>query len=150
MPTPTATPQATPATSPAPTPAATPATPDSRQSTPDSLLGSAPTPPQSPPPTQSEEAIPLHILQLRSQLQQIEARQLQFMEETKVFQTSFINFLCFQFPNVDAFFIAHPTTTQPANFSTATQSKSTPKQSEGAGNTEKVNLSSDDENDIFD
>ncbi|KAK8560008.1 hypothetical protein V6N12_012816 [Hibiscus sabdariffa] len=79
-----------------------------------------------------------------------DSRQLQFMEETKVFHTSFINFLCFQFPNVAAFFTAHPTTTQPTNFSTATQPKSTSKQSEGAGNTEKVNLSSDDENDIFD
>ncbi|KAK8505786.1 hypothetical protein V6N12_013996 [Hibiscus sabdariffa] len=102
--------EATPLTSPAPTPAATPATLDSRQSTPDSPLGSTPTPPSSPPPARSEEAVPFHILQLRSQLQRIEARQLQFMEETK----------------------------------------STPKQSEGVGNTEKVNLSSSDENDIFD
>ncbi|KAK8662710.1 hypothetical protein V6N13_024601 [Hibiscus sabdariffa] len=132
QPNPAATPQATPATSPAPTPTATPATPDSRQSTPDSPLGSAPTPPQSPPPAQSEEAIPLHILHLRSQLQQIEARQLQFIEETKVFQTSFINFLCFQFPNDVAFFTAHTTTTQPTNFSASTQPKLTPNQSEGS------------------
>ncbi|KAK8984700.1 hypothetical protein V6N11_020016 [Hibiscus sabdariffa] len=110
----------------------------------------SPFPPPSPPPARSEEAVPFHILQLRRQLQQIEARQLQFMEETKVFQTSLINFLCFQFPNDVAFFTAHPTTTQPANFSAATQPKSTPKPSKGAGNTEKVNFSSDDENDIFD
>ncbi|KAK8690898.1 hypothetical protein V6N13_074424 [Hibiscus sabdariffa] len=45
--------------SPTTTPAAMPA---NRQSTPDSPLGSAPTPPSSPPPAQSEEAIPLHIL----------------------------------------------------------------------------------------
>ncbi|KAK8635198.1 hypothetical protein V6N13_023075 [Hibiscus sabdariffa] len=113
--------QPSPATSLAPTPTATPATPDSRQSTPNSPLDSAPTPPPSPPPACSKEAAPYHILQLRSQLQGIEARQLQFMEETKVFQTSFINFLCFQFPNAAAFFTAHPTTTQPTNFSTATQ-----------------------------
>ncbi|KAK9043535.1 hypothetical protein V6N11_071871 [Hibiscus sabdariffa] len=103
QPSPAATPQATSATSPAPTPATTPATQDNRQSTPDSPLGSTPTPPPSPSPARSEETVPLHILQLRSQLQQIEARQLQHMKETK-----------------------------------------------GAGNTEKVNLSSDDENNIFD
>ncbi|KAK9043218.1 hypothetical protein V6N11_071565 [Hibiscus sabdariffa] len=83
QPSPVATPQATPATSPGSSPATTPVTPDSRQSTPDSPLGSAPSPPPSPPPAQSDEAIPFHILQLRSQLQRIEARKLQFMEETK-------------------------------------------------------------------
>ncbi|KAK8694589.1 hypothetical protein V6N13_072137 [Hibiscus sabdariffa] len=72
------------------------------------------------------------------------------MEETKVFHTSLINFLCFQFSNIAAFFAAQPTTTHQANFSAATQPKSTIKPSEGAGNTEKVNLSSDDENEIFD
>ncbi|KAL4352187.1 hypothetical protein GQ457_06G015540 [Hibiscus cannabinus] len=110
LPSPAATPQATPAASHTPTPAATPTTQDSRQSTPDSPLGLASTTPPSPPPPRSEEAAPLHIVQLRSQLQRIEARQLQHMEETK----------------------------------------STLVQSEGAGNTEKVDLSSDDENDIFD
>ncbi|KAL4310165.1 hypothetical protein GQ457_01G022930 [Hibiscus cannabinus] len=148
QPSPTTTPQATPATNPAPTPAVTPATLDNRQSTPDSPLGSAPTPPPSPPPARSEEAVPIDILQLRSQFQRIEARQLQFMEEKKVFQNSFLNFLCFQFPSTTVFFNTHPTTTQPANFSAATHPKSTPIQSEGAGNTEKVNLSSDEENGI--
>ncbi|KAK8574496.1 hypothetical protein V6N12_062186 [Hibiscus sabdariffa] len=150
QPSPTATPQATPATSPAPTPAATPESPDSRQSTPDSPLGSAPTPPPSPPPAHFEEAVPLHILQLRSQLQRIEARQLQHMEETNVFHNSLINFLCFQFPATIAYFHNQPTTTQPTNFSAVTLPKLTLIQSEGAVNTEKVNLSSDDENDIFD
>ncbi|KAK8557926.1 hypothetical protein V6N12_010149 [Hibiscus sabdariffa] len=51
--------------------------------TPVSPLGSTPTPPSSPPPAQSDEAVPLHILQLRNQLQRIEARQLQFQSETK-------------------------------------------------------------------
>ncbi|KAK9031872.1 hypothetical protein V6N11_056158 [Hibiscus sabdariffa] len=145
-----ATPQATPAASHAPTPATTPATQDIRQSTPDSPLGSTPTTPPSPPPARSKEAVPIHILQLRSQLQQIEARKLQHMEETKVFQNSFISFLCFQFPATAAYFHNQPTTTQPANFSAATLPKSTPVQSEGAGNTQKVDLSSDDENNIFD
>ncbi|KAK8521629.1 hypothetical protein V6N12_031523 [Hibiscus sabdariffa] len=69
-------------TSPATTPAARPR---SRESTPDTPLGSTPFSPPSPlAPAQSEEAVPpLHILQLRSQLQRIEARQLQFQEETK-------------------------------------------------------------------
>ncbi|KAK8649450.1 hypothetical protein V6N13_130179 [Hibiscus sabdariffa] len=116
-PSPAATPQATPAASHTPTPAATPATQDSRQSTPDSPLGSAPTTPLSPPPARSEEAAPLHILQLRT---------------------------------ATAYFHNQPTTNQQANFSAATLPKSTLVQSEGAGNTEKVDLSSDDENDIFD
>ncbi|KAK9043421.1 hypothetical protein V6N11_071766 [Hibiscus sabdariffa] len=62
QPSPAATTQATLVTSTVPTPAATPGTPDSRQSTPDSPLGSAPTTPPSLPPDRSEEAIPFHIL----------------------------------------------------------------------------------------
>ncbi|KAK8656944.1 hypothetical protein V6N13_098878 [Hibiscus sabdariffa] len=85
IPSPVATPPAAPAPSQTPTPATTPATQDSRQTTPASPVGSAPTPRPSPPPAQSEEADPIHILQLRSQLQRIEARQLQQIEETKVF-----------------------------------------------------------------
>ncbi|KAK8548132.1 hypothetical protein V6N12_061051 [Hibiscus sabdariffa] len=108
-PSPAATPPADHATSPAPTPAATPATQDNRQSTPASPMGSAPTPPPFPPPTQSEEAAPIHILQL----QRLEARQHQQMEETKVFRTSLINFLCFQFPSAAAFFSTPPTVEQP-------------------------------------
>ncbi|KAK8508709.1 hypothetical protein V6N12_032704 [Hibiscus sabdariffa] len=51
-------------TSPATTPAAMPA---SRESTPDSPLGSTlDAPPSPPPPAQSEEAAPLHVLQLRN------------------------------------------------------------------------------------
>ncbi|KAK8676038.1 hypothetical protein V6N13_034092 [Hibiscus sabdariffa] len=57
QPSPAVTPQATPVTSPAPTSVATPVTPNSRQSTPDSPLGSIPTPPPSPPPARSEEAV---------------------------------------------------------------------------------------------
>ncbi|KAK8988348.1 hypothetical protein V6N11_061106 [Hibiscus sabdariffa] len=83
-------------TSPATTPAAMPT---SRATTPDSPLGTTPdAPPSSPPPAQSEEAAPIHILQLRNQLQRIEARQLQMHVETKVFQQNLITFLSFQFP----------------------------------------------------
>ncbi|KAK9044687.1 hypothetical protein V6N11_058581 [Hibiscus sabdariffa] len=78
-------PQAVPATSHTiPSPAATPADlPASRESTPDSPMGSTPEAPHPPPPAQSEEAAPLHILQLRNQLQRIESRQIQMQEETK-------------------------------------------------------------------
>ncbi|KAL4353424.1 hypothetical protein GQ457_06G011130 [Hibiscus cannabinus] len=99
---------------------------------------------------QPEEATPLHILQLRNQLQRIKARKLQFMEETKVFQTSLTNFLCFQYPEAAAFFTAQPTMAHPVNLFAATQPKSTTKPSDEAGNTEQVHFSSDDENDIFD
>ncbi|KAK8528345.1 hypothetical protein V6N12_074875 [Hibiscus sabdariffa] len=71
------------------------------------------------------------------------------MEKIKVFQTSLTNFLCFQFPNAATFFAAQPTTTHPINLSIATQPKSTAKPSDGAGNTEQMHFSSDDENDIF-
>ncbi|KAK8704653.1 hypothetical protein V6N13_048270 [Hibiscus sabdariffa] len=65
-------------------PAATPANiPASRESTPTSPLGSTPEAPHPPPPAQSDEAAPIHILQLRNQLQRIEARQLLMQEETK-------------------------------------------------------------------
>ncbi|KAK8525396.1 hypothetical protein V6N12_014088 [Hibiscus sabdariffa] len=105
-------------------PATTPtARPRSRESTPDTPLGSTPISPPSPPVSaQSEEAAPpLHILQLRSQLQRIEARQLQFQEETKVFNQSLVKFLCFQFPSVAAFF-AQPTSAPPQpNLSAAAQ-----------------------------
>ncbi|KAK8708621.1 hypothetical protein V6N13_059659 [Hibiscus sabdariffa] len=144
-PSPVATPPADHATSPAPTSAATLATQDSRQSTPASPIGSTPTPPPSPPPVQSEKAAPIHILQLRSQLQRIEARQLQQMEETKVFQTSLINFLCFQFPSAVAFFSTPPTAEQPAPATAQLTPPADP--SEGASNTEQLNLSTED---IFD
>ncbi|KAK8675700.1 hypothetical protein V6N13_033764 [Hibiscus sabdariffa] len=124
---PTSTPQVflepshTSTTSPTITPAAMPAI---RQSTPDSPLGSASTPPSSPPLAQSEEAVPLHILQLRNQLQRIEAMQLQFQEETKA--------------------------TQQENLSAATRPQQSTNPSAKAGETEEVHLSSDDDNDIFD
>ncbi|KAK8565369.1 hypothetical protein V6N12_058932 [Hibiscus sabdariffa] len=118
--------------------------------TPVSPLGSTPTPPSSPPLAQSDEAVPLHILQLRNQLQRVEARQLQFQSETKVFQQSLLNFLCFQFPAAASFFSVPPNATPQANFSAATQPIPSANPSAKAGNTEEVHLSSDDENDIFD
>ncbi|KAL4385534.1 hypothetical protein GQ457_15G016780 [Hibiscus cannabinus] len=142
-----ATPLAASATNPIPTPAATPNQPDSSAATPDSLMDT--TAPSSPP-AQPEEAAPLHILQLRNQLQRIEARELQFMEETKVFQTSLINFLCFQFLDAATFFPAQPTMMHPVKLSTATHPKTTAKPSDEAGNTDRVHFSSDNENDAFD
>ncbi|KAL4279579.1 hypothetical protein GQ457_03G020320 [Hibiscus cannabinus] len=129
------------------TPAAMPA---SRQSTPDSPLGSAPTTPSSPPLVQSEEAVPLHILQLQSQLQRIEAKQLHFQEETKVFQQTLINFLCFRFPSAATFFGKQSAAQPHAHHSTATQPIPSANPSVPAGDTEEVHLSSDNENDIFD
>ncbi|KAK8713223.1 hypothetical protein V6N13_148445 [Hibiscus sabdariffa] len=134
-------------TSPTPTPAAMPT---SRRSTPDSPLGSTPSTPPSPPPAQSEEAVPLHILQLRSQLQRIEARQLHFQEETKVFQQTLINFLCFQFPSATTFFGQQSATQPHAHHFAATQPIPSANPSVPAGDTEEVHLSFDDENDIFD
>ncbi|KAK8981918.1 hypothetical protein V6N11_072907 [Hibiscus sabdariffa] len=67
------------------------------------------------------------------------------MEETKVFRTSLINFLCFQFPSAAAFFSNPPTTEQPAPATAQPTPPADP--SEGAGNTEQLNLSAED---IFD
>ncbi|KAK8615422.1 hypothetical protein V6N13_017012 [Hibiscus sabdariffa] len=122
----------------------------SRERTPNTPLGTTPSSSPSPPaPTQSEEAAPpLHILQLRSQLQRIEARQLNFQEEMKVFNKKIIKFLCFQFPYAANFF-ARPSSppSQPSVSAAAQPSAHT---SAKAGATEEVNCSSDDENDVFD
>ncbi|KAL4386803.1 hypothetical protein GQ457_09G017410 [Hibiscus cannabinus] len=120
------------------------------ESTPDTLLGSTPISPPSPlVPAQSEEgAPPLHILQLRSQLQRIEARQLQFQEETKVFNHYLVKFICFQFPSAVTFF-AQPSSAPPQpNLSVVAQPSADTSAKVGA--TEEVHLSSDDENDVFD
>ncbi|KAK8640255.1 hypothetical protein V6N13_008014 [Hibiscus sabdariffa] len=134
-------------TSPAATPADLSA---SGESTPDSPMGSTPEAPHPPPPAQSEEAVPLHILQLRNQLQRIESRHIQMQEETKVFQQKLINFLCYQFPAAATYFNAQPEATAAAHHSTNTQPIPSANPSTKAGNTEEVHLSSDDENDIFD
>ncbi|KAK9002969.1 hypothetical protein V6N11_060543 [Hibiscus sabdariffa] len=134
-----------------PSPAATPT--DllaSRESTPDSPMGSTPEASHPPPPAQSEEAVPIHILQLRNQLQRIEARQLLMQEETKVFQQRLINFLCYQFPAADTYFNAQPEATAAAPNPTNTQPTPSVNPSGLAGDTVEVHFSSDDENDVFD
>ncbi|KAK9001765.1 hypothetical protein V6N11_024463 [Hibiscus sabdariffa] len=70
-------------------------------------------------------------------------KQLQFIAETKVFQNSLTNFLCFQFSKAANFF----STAQPKPIAPAT-SASDP--SAAAGHTEPLELSSDVGNDIFD
>ncbi|KAL4386087.1 hypothetical protein GQ457_09G016400 [Hibiscus cannabinus] len=124
----------------------------SRASTPDTHLGSTPSSSPPPPaPAQSEEAAPpLHIMQLRSQLQRIEARQIHFHEEMKVFNVNLLKFLHFQFPAAAAarFFVQPSATLPQPNVSAAAQPPATA--SAQAGATEKVHFSSDDENDIFD
>ncbi|KAL4347948.1 hypothetical protein GQ457_17G008270 [Hibiscus cannabinus] len=136
-------------TSPATTPAAQE---HSRATTPDKHLGSTPSSSPSPPPpapAQSEEAAPpLHIMQLRSQLQCIEARQIHFQEEMKVFNANLLKFLHFQFPAAASFFAQTSATPPQPNVSTAAQPSAT--SSAKAGATEEVHFSSDDENDVCD
>ncbi|KAK8558871.1 hypothetical protein V6N13_098498 [Hibiscus sabdariffa] len=132
-------------------PAATPANmPASRKSTPTSPMGPTSEAPHPPPPAQSDEAVPLHILQLRNQLQRIEARQLLMQEETKVFQQKLINFLCFQLPAAATYFNAQPEATAAPHHSTNPQPTPSANPSAQAGDTETLHLSSDDENDVFD
>ncbi|KAK8649552.1 hypothetical protein V6N13_130279 [Hibiscus sabdariffa] len=133
--------------------ATTPAAPaHSRDKTPDTPLGSTPSSPPSPPAAaQSEEAAPpLQFMLLRSQLQRIEARQIHFQEEIKVFQSNLLKFLQFQFPATAAFF-GQPSTTPPQqSVSTAAAAQPSTHTSAKEGATEEVHFSSDDENDIFD
>ncbi|KAK8540287.1 hypothetical protein V6N12_046574 [Hibiscus sabdariffa] len=134
-----------------PSPAATPTDlPASRESTPDSPMGSTPEASHPPPHAQSEEAVPIHILQLRNQLQRIETRQLLMQEETKVFQQRLINFLCHQFPAAATHFNAPPEATAAAPNPTTTQPTPSVNPSAQAGDTVEVHFSSDDENDVFD
>ncbi|KAL4302573.1 hypothetical protein GQ457_10G009790 [Hibiscus cannabinus] len=122
----------------------------SRASTPATNLGSTPSSPPSPPAAaQSEEAAPsLQIMLLRSQLQRIEARQIHFQEEMKVFNSNLLKFLQFQFP-ASATFFGQPSFPPPQpSVSAAAQPSTHTSAKEGA--TEEVHFSSDDENDIFD
>ncbi|KAK9043070.1 hypothetical protein V6N11_071421 [Hibiscus sabdariffa] len=135
--------------------ATTPAAPAerSRTKTPDTPLGStASTPPSPPAPAQSEEvALPLPYMLLWSQLQRIEARQMNFQVEFKVFQSNLIKFLNFQFPASAAFFgqPSHPPP-QPSVSAAATAAQPSTNTSAKEGATEEVHLSFDDKNDIFD
>ncbi|KAL4312159.1 hypothetical protein GQ457_01G018330 [Hibiscus cannabinus] len=125
----------------------------SRDKTPETPLGSTPSSSPSPPPVvaQSEEASPsLQIMLLRSQLQRIEARQIHFQEEMKVFQSNLLKFLQFQFP-VSATFFGQPSFPPPqpsVSAAVAAQPSTHTPAKEGA--TEEVHFSSDDENDVFD
>ncbi|KAK8691404.1 hypothetical protein V6N13_074915 [Hibiscus sabdariffa] len=101
-------------------------------------------------PALSATSTPAAMPASRNQLQRIEARQLQFKAETKVFHQNLINFLCFQFPSTAIFFNAQPEATPVANRSVATQPIPSANPSTRAGDTEEVHLSSDYENDIFD
>ncbi|KAK8557130.1 hypothetical protein V6N13_035234 [Hibiscus sabdariffa] len=131
----------------------TPAAPErSRDKTPDTPLGTTPSSSPSPPtPVQSDEAAPpLHILQLRSQLQRIEVRQLQFQEEMKVFTQNLLKFLCFQFPAAAPFF-GQPSSPPPQpSVSAAASAKPSTHTSAKERATEELHFSSDDENDVFD
>ncbi|KAL4369438.1 hypothetical protein GQ457_05G021920 [Hibiscus cannabinus] len=87
---------------------------------------------------------------LRSQLQRIEARQLHFQNEVKVFQETLIKFLTFQFPASAAFFGRTSTPPPQPSASAATAAQPSTHTSAKEGETEEVHFSSDDENDIFD
>ncbi|KAK9028801.1 hypothetical protein V6N11_025941 [Hibiscus sabdariffa] len=135
-------------TSPATTPAER-----TRGQTPDTPLGSTPSssPPLPPAPVQSEEAtLPLPFMLLRSQLQRIEARQLNFQNEIKVFQENLIKFLNFQFPASAAFFGQTSTPPPQPSASAAAAAQPSTHTSAKEGATEEIHFSSDDENDVFD
>ncbi|KAL4383969.1 hypothetical protein GQ457_15G017970 [Hibiscus cannabinus] len=86
-------------------------------------------------------------MQLRSQLQRIEARQIHFQEKMKVFNANLLKFLHFQFPAAARFFVQPSTTPSQPNVSAAAQPSATA--SAKAGAIEEVHFSSDDENDVF-
>ncbi|KAL4285438.1 hypothetical protein GQ457_16G014140 [Hibiscus cannabinus] len=136
-------------TSPDNTPAAPAEQPRGR--TPETPLGSTPSSSRLSPltPAQSEEAGSLQYMLLRSQLQRIEARQLHFQNEVKVFQDTLTKFLLYQFPASATFFgqnsIPPP---QPSTSATAAQPTTNTSAKEGA--TEELHFSSDDKNDVFD
>ncbi|KAK8659850.1 hypothetical protein V6N13_030042 [Hibiscus sabdariffa] len=136
-------------------PATTPAAPAERTrgQTPDTPLGSTPSnsPPSPPAPAQSEEAaLPLPFMLLRSQLQRIEAWQLNFQEEFKVFQSNLLKFLNFQFPASAAFFGQTSTPPPQPSASAAAAAEPSTHTSAKEGATEEIHISSDDENDVFD
>ncbi|KAK8512074.1 hypothetical protein V6N12_018555 [Hibiscus sabdariffa] len=126
----------TPAANPMESPAHTPEAPASFASTP--VTPSSPSAAQPPSPAPTTDTPPLHILQLRNQIQRIEARQLTLIEETKVFQNSLINFLCFQFLHASNFFPTQPTTAPPPAVASAADP------SAEDGQTEPMNLSGED------
>ncbi|KAK8669426.1 hypothetical protein V6N13_106857 [Hibiscus sabdariffa] len=141
QPSPIASPPVTPPGSPHPIPAATSEDQDSHTATPESIPEAAD---HQSPPAQAIDASPVHIFQLRNQLQRMEARELQFMEDTKVLQNSLVNFLTFQFPNDVVFFSIHPDAPSPSI------DASTVEPSAEAGQTEPLHFPSNVANDAFD
>ncbi|KAK8572842.1 hypothetical protein V6N12_028882 [Hibiscus sabdariffa] len=103
-----------------------------------------PTADPQPSPAHSTEAPSLYIMQLRNQPQRIEARQMEFIAESKVFQTTLLQFL------YDHFLVAKfppapnalPASPAAANFVASPSSK--------AGETEEIHYSSNVEPDAFD
>ncbi|KAK8593629.1 hypothetical protein V6N12_045705 [Hibiscus sabdariffa] len=74
-------------------PSISPAEPQGSPSAASATQGSfaaAPTIDPQPSPAHSSEVPPLYILQLRNQILQIEARQIEFIVESKVFQTTLL------------------------------------------------------------
>ncbi|KAK8977458.1 hypothetical protein V6N11_008373 [Hibiscus sabdariffa] len=107
-----------------------------------------PTPPAppaepQPSPAHSTEVLPLYIMQLRNQIQRIEARQIEFITKSKVFETTLLQFLYDNFPNVKF----QPESTAPVAPSAA-NSAATP--SAKIGETEEIHYSSNAELDAFD
>ncbi|KAL4308065.1 hypothetical protein GQ457_01G020920 [Hibiscus cannabinus] len=131
----------------------TPAAPaeQPRGRTPETPLGPTPSPPA---PAQSEVAGSLQYMLLRSQLQRIEARQLQFQNEVKVFQNTLTQLLLYQFPASTNFFGQTSTPPQPsapaAQPSTSAAAQPSTNTSAKEGATEELHFSSDDENNVFD
>ncbi|KAL4269676.1 hypothetical protein GQ457_HM001300 [Hibiscus cannabinus] len=137
-------------TSPATTPAAP--TERSRGRTPETPLRYTPSNSSPPPlaPAQSDEVGSLQYMLLTSQLQRIEARQLHFQSEVKVFQETLTKFLIFQFPASTAFFGGTSTPPPQPSASAAAAAQPSTHTSAKEGATEEVHFSSEDENDIFD
>ncbi|KAK8578812.1 hypothetical protein V6N12_069156 [Hibiscus sabdariffa] len=112
-------------------PTTPPAAPQGSPSATSAAQGSfvvAPTPPAPPAdpqtsPAHSTETPLLYILQLRSQIQRIEARQIEFIAESKVFQTTLLQILYKNFPTAKFPPAQHTPPTAPADAnSTATPS----------------------------
>ncbi|KAK8593507.1 hypothetical protein V6N12_045587 [Hibiscus sabdariffa] len=91
-----------------------PATTPEAQATFAATPASPPAPDHQSPPAHSTDAPPTYILQLCNQLQRMEARQIEFIEESKVFQTTLLQFLHDNFPaaaeSIPAPPVATPTT----------------------------------------
>ncbi|KAK8985816.1 hypothetical protein V6N11_047309 [Hibiscus sabdariffa] len=95
-------------------------------------------------PAHSTEAPPFYIMQLRNQIQRIEARQIELITESKVFQTTLLQFLYDNFPAAEF----PPAPNAPPAPPVAANSFATP--STGASETEEVQYSSNAEPDTFD